>query len=182
MARWLKENVSWAQILFFLSSHVSFWSMQTVSSAILSLCHNWQVSASFDGADGCLSPFWASPLIPPTIPLSCSHFHFVFLSVILLFLILLFFIFPLLMLMGIVWGTILGWISHGIYILISLLVWGLPFFFPSIIIFCNKCRFHFLKFPLSPGDLIYKRCFLILYPDIVFAKIYTQKKVVQQEK
>ena len=70
-----------------------------------------------------------------------------------------FFIFPLLMLMRIVWGTLLGWISHGIYVLISLLVWGLPFFFASIIIFCNKCLFHFLYFPLSPGDLIYKRYF-----------------------
>lgn len=125
------------------------------------------VHASFDGGDGCLRPFWAFPLISPAVPLSCSHFHFVFLSVILLFLILFFFIFPLLMLMRIVWGTILEWISHGIYILISLLVGDFLSSLPSIIIFCNKCPFHFLNFPLSPGDLVYKRyfssCTLIQY-------------------
>lgn len=25
--------------------------------------------------------------------------------------------------------------------------------------FCNKCPFHFLNFPFSPGDLVYKRYF-----------------------
>ena len=40
----------------------------------------------------------------------------------------------------------------------------------------------FTKFSLEHKQPYIQKKFLILHPDIVFAKIYTQKKIIQQEK